>query len=317
MQKLRNSTFPCPHCGIVYNLAAFFPQAYYSDVETQCSRCHTTFDFWKIALDSLTKRSALLRTFAASFIGAQQAFFEIDLAPDQVREVTFAEYGVPEDARILYLNYTVEGGGVWPVELHGNEPIRRTTPAAIALYGRPLPKSEGGQAQNKVNIFVTFVVHSPEEHALSNLAAAFDAFLREDYEAVVVPAAVAVEDTMVRLVNDYLSANGFPTKYRPNKLVIREIILPLACSLKALPSQRTHISALIKALWKHRDDMAHTGRLENSLDSDKAAELLCAAMFEVNYLRFIYPHLVGAAGAPPPPHRTYSGDTAPSISGPA
>ncbi len=279
----------------MYRVAAFFPQAYYLEVETKCSRCNISFDFWNMALDLLLTRSALFQNWAAAFIGAQQAFLEIELGPEEVRELKFSEYGIPDDAKILYLNYTPYGGGMFPVELHGNVPIHQMTPHTVTLYGRPIPKHEGSQSKGKVTVFVAFLTHSADKHELSSLASAFDAFLRDDYEAMVIPASAAIEDSMVRLVTDFLRINGLPTKHRPSKQVTRGIILPLACSLRGVPRQRNHIVALVKDLWGLRDKMAHAGHLDRPLDPATAANLLCAAMFEVNYFRFIYPRLVRTA----------------------
>ncbi|MEW6058517.1 MAG: hypothetical protein AB1540_18125 [Bdellovibrionota bacterium] len=291
MQKpmLHDSSFACSKCGVLLRLAAYFPQGYYLDVETRCASCNEKFVFWNVALNMLKQQSVLFRNWGAAFIGARQLHFEIQLDPDGTREVKFSDYGIPEDAKILYLSYTPTGG-VFPIELHGNQPIRWKTPATISLYGRPIPREEGEERTGKISIFVTFLSHSPHEHALSNLALAFDAFLRDDYEAMIIPASVSVEDTMTQLADDFLIANKLPI-LRPSKQVIREIILPLACSLKSAPRQRTHILALIKELWACRDEMAHKGHLDKPLDLEKAAELLCAAIFDVNYFNFIRPQL--------------------------
>lgn len=295
MQKIKGPSFHCPSCGISFRLAAFFPQAYYLKIKTECSGCNTAFDFWALAVDCLKQRSALFRNLAAGFIGAQEAFFEVTLGREEVCEFKFSDYGIPEDAKILYLNYTPYGGGMFPVELHSNQVIPRQTFRTIALYGRPIPRSEGEEGKGKVNVFVTFLTHSPDEHALSNLGLAFDAFLQEDYEAMIIPASVAIENTMGRLVDDFLKINGLPAKHRASKLIAREIILPLGCKLKDAPVQRTHILALIKDLWRYRDQMAHAGHLDQPIAPSEAAELLCAAMFEVNYFRFIYPRVVTKA----------------------
>jgi len=78
-------------------------------------------------------------------------------------------------------------------------PPRRIVPHDISLW--PVPVGEGPHSDTEVQVCVTWVPHSGDSYAWQNLVEAFEAFSMTRFPAMVVPANVAVEATLVQLLS--------------------------------------------------------------------------------------------------------------------
>ena len=205
--------------------------------------------------------------------------------------MNFSDYGIPTDAKILYINYTTHEIDAFPVELHGNTSTRHVIRNKITLY--PVYNSQEN-APDKINVsvYITWVLHD-ENDAFQNLVMALESYANNQFESSVIPANVSVEATLNRLLNNYLSSiigkkrseefleNAATYSYQLN------VILPLILHNTSLPKFSDEIRGKLNRLNKLRNQIAHNGVLDEETNKEEMAELLTAAIFGFRYLNFL------------------------------
>lgn len=283
-------TIVCPNkaCGAVLPLSEQHFQLYFDGKLIQCCWCRIEINLWDFALNTMQKDAQLFRERGLAFIGARSVCFSAPLERGGWLHVKLADYGVPETAKILYAVYTPCGGTVTPFEWSSNELLRPRDRSTIALYGVPREGTEGSDS-SEVNFSITFADIPREDHSLSNLVHAFQAFLWDDFSSMIIPAFVATEDTLKRVIDTLLHERGLPAAHRITLAARIEILLPLLCELNALPTLPEQVKTPLKRLMKLRNEMSHEGKLTMPLHLNEAAELICAAIFTYRYLKIAHP----------------------------
>lgn len=252
-----------------------------------CPSCGKKFDLWDYAVRLLGKKAQLFRNQGAAFIGGREAYFTFQLPPNQTIEVDLLQYGVPEDSKLLYVVYTPMVGAGLPVEMRGNQPLQHRTTHKMLFFGKPFPDTEvRATDRHDVNMSVTYIPKSPEQIPFEHLANAYEQFLIDDYEEMILPSAVALEYAVQRVTVEVLKGMQLSDTLNPSKRISTEVIVPLICRLFGVPSLNEGIIELVVKLWSLRNQMAHKGVLDSPLDQGGAAQLLAAAMFYLNYLVF-------------------------------
>lgn len=275
----------CPHCSQGISVSLIRTQTYLLGGEIKCDRCHEKLDWWKTILFNLKENFML--TWALSPVGAQHTLFDFPLLPGKVTEIKFSDYGVPVTAKILGVTYTPGGGSLFPIELHGNTPIRHEIPKEIAIYPRPGTETP---IETQVTAMVTWVDAGIDDYSWQNLVDSFEYFSTNRFQKCVIPANVAVEAKLSTLVFRYyrmtaseenvknLLKDGATYSHQLN------VLLPSIIQYTNLPQLSDHIRGLLNRLRGMRNEIAHHGALKESLTQDSAAELICAALFGFAYL---------------------------------
>lgn len=291
MATLRHTppTIVCPSkCCCVLRLDAYFPAPFFNNAVTTCPYCGKSFDLWEHAVNLLREKAQLFRNMGASFIGGRQISFTFQLPPNETTEVDLVHYGVPEDAKLIYVVYTPNAGAGWPIEMHSNQPLQHRTSHKMVFFGKPFPDSVvTTSGKHDVDMLVTYIPKSDDQIPFENLANAYEYFLSDNYEEIIIPSSVAVEHALKRLISELLSIVGRPNNLNTSKRTEFEVILPLICQLRGVPNLDNRISQPVIKLWKLRDQMAHEGASAIKIDLNEAAQLLAAAMFCVNYFSFV------------------------------
>lgn len=234
---------------------------------------------------------------AFAFIGAQTLLFQLLLKNGQRTIYRFSDYGIPQDAKILYVNYTPSGGGLFPLEVHGNVPTTRFLSNEVVLYPMPFAADKPPE-DTEVNVMVSWVPRTASDESWQSLVDAFEAYAHARYSSMVVPANVAVESTLSRVLTGYLER--FVSKKHIENFLENaatyghqlNVLLPVIASLKSLPLLPDHIRGALNKLRDLRNDLAHAGTLKQPLDSHTAAEALCGALFGIYYVRYIEDQLL-------------------------
>jgi len=226
---------------------------------------------------------------AYSAIGARTCIGKVYLRAGQSTRVDFKNFGVPDDAKLLHVNYTPQSG-LFPIEMHGNVPVRHSIPSFLHLWPRPsgtLPN--GGIVE--VNVSITWVTYAANEYTWQSLVDGFEAYISGRYHYLLVPANVAVEFSLNRLLWD--AFERVAGKERTKEFLDRgatyshqlNVLLPLLIDTKGLPLLSNHLRGLLNSLRDYRNQLAHRGVLDDGpLEHDRAANLICAALFGFRYL---------------------------------
>lgn len=234
-------------------------------------------------------------THAFGLVGAQHTVFKFNLQPNKTEALNFCTYGVPNGARILAVNYT-PSGPLFPLQWHSNQLIENQpfwsghgTSHEVELW----PASPTGeQIETEVSCMVTWVVSAPDDPLMINLVEAFAAYVNKRYVDAVIPANVAVESRMVRVLDTYL--RRFVGREHVEKFLTDaatyssqlNVVLPVLASLNNCPIMPVVVRGNLNRLRGLRNDLAHHGRLDKPLEKDETAELLAAATFGAAYINF-------------------------------
>ena len=276
--------YSCAECGHnIFPTDEYFRLCFLNS-PGKCPRCLCEIDVWKQALDSLTAHAALHRSSAVALIGGREVSHWLTISPGEIVDVDLTVLGVPAGSRILYVIVTPDAGGVIPVELTSNELRRPRTGTALTLYGRAMKMPGREPGATRVSLLITFVTHGDDEHEIASLADAFEAFQWDDFAGMVVPAAVAVEDSLERLFTKFTSYRRL-TRSNVGRDGLLLSILPLISDDILLPRLTPEIAIRVKRLWGLRDMIAHNGRFSEDVSLEQAAEKLCAAIFACRYVR--------------------------------
>jgi len=281
----------CPHCGGGLPYDTRITLAYFYGKELACPRCGKKIDWWKTLLGMLNENGFVQQSLVP--IGAEATWFEVLLLPGERQWIDFTEAGVPSDAKILDINYTPNGpGGLFPVEFHGNQPMRPWYPNKRLLVPVPFAK-DVELAPTKLSVFVTWVRHAADDESWQSLVDAFEHYTKDDLQRAIIPANVAVESKLLKFmtaefesvgsrksVEEFLATGG-TYSHQLN------LLLPMVVDRYRLPRLPDPIRGLLNRLKGLRHQLAHRGRLVAPLDKAATAELLLAAAFGFQYLRLV------------------------------
>lgn len=232
-----------------------------------------------------------------ALIGANHTFTSITLRPGQRVTLNLEDHGVPKDSKVLDISYTPDMGGLFPVEERGNTPYRfnQEIRHTINLYPIPLRMKEQPRG-TRVAVSVTWVLHTLDDEAWQNLVNACRAYYTQQYQAVIIPANVAIEVRLGRLLTAFLE-NIVSKEHTRNFLTNSatyshqlNVILPVLTSLKKVPTLPDNIRGHLNRLREHRNDIAHRGVSRKPLEKEDVRDCLCAALFGFHYLNLIARH---------------------------
>ncbi len=120
------------------------------------------------------------------------------------------------------------------------------------------------------------------------------------YQSTILPANVAVESTLSRLLTDFLEntvskkrAEDFLTNAATYSHQLN-VLLPALVKNTSVPLLPDEIRGKLNRLRELRHEMAHKGFIDQILTKDETAECLCAALFGFHYLNLIRPRLIGS-----------------------
>lgn len=288
--EIRNT--PCPECK-----AQSFPVTlesmsnYFNGIEMTCSQCGTKLDWWNLLLRHFDWE---VPTYLYSIVGGFTTSLMIDMKVNETFMLDLGSIGIPEDSKILQINYTANGKGLLPIEVHGNTPLRHIIPKKIRLFGMP-----SGEPAESTPIAIQFYwVHKSNDNELwENLIESVESFTLKDYKSCIIPSNVAVEAMLTKIISSYLSL--YAAKDRVNEFLNDgaayshqlNVLLPLIANHETFPKLPDHIRGSLNELRGLRNDLAHEGRLEGEIAKKDISRLICASAFGLSYLILLKDHL--------------------------
>ncbi len=280
---------PCTNCSAPIMVESVYIEKYFKAEPISCPNCKSEIDWWVTIQQSIREKKLNL---AFSILEAKTNLINLQLVPEQRTRVKLSENGIPPDARVLYMNYTPQEGGLFPIEIHGNVPHRRIIGDEIWVY--PIPISNNNSVSTtKVSVMITWVKHSLNEISLLNITDAFEAYSINQYQDSIIPANVAVESALSKLLSKYISdivSKKGTDNFLKNTATYSSqlnIVLPLIVATKGLTLLPDNIRGLLNRLRDLRNQIAHEGNTKNELTKTDTADILCAALFGLKYIALI------------------------------
>jgi hypothetical protein len=288
------SLVACPQCGLALTQIRETSLSYFQGTNPICPNCKKEIDWWNAILSNVKANAFTFLTLSP--VGAQQLVIPLTLLPNTIVTINFHEYGIPSDAKILDIIYSISGppseGGLFPLEFYGNRPPRHNILNTITLYPMPLPGVQQ-QKETSVQVVATWVPHNADDESWQNLVDAFEAYSQNRFNACIISSNVAVESKLARLLTRYLHSiaskeniedfleNGATYSHQIN------VVLPLILKGKNIPLLPDKIRGLLNRLRGLRNTLAHEGKLDKDLTKDETAELIVASFFGFQYLTLI------------------------------
>lgn len=281
---------PCTNCNAPIVVETNQIDNYFNNNINRCSSCNSNIDWWQATRNAIRNNFMLNQAF--SVIGANSKIIEITLKPESRTCIKLSDHEIPINARVLYVNYTPQGGGLFPLEMHGNVPHRRILGDEIWLYPAVLSKDKV-VSETKVTVMITWIAHGEDEIELLSITDAFDSYSNNQFLDSIIPANVAVESAISKLLSNYISkvvAKNRTEDFLTNAATYSSqlnVVLPLIVSMKGLPEMPDSIRGLLNKLRDYRNQIAHNGVTKRKLTKEDTADVLCASLFGLRYLSLI------------------------------
>lgn len=285
--------FQCPHCSLGNPMLDDMTLHYLKGAKIVCNACEQPVDWWKVSRKSIAENFMMNQAFAP--LGARMTVFKLTLEKGKSTVYRFSDFGVPADARILYVNYTPHGtsdGSLAALELHGNVATHSVRGDEVSVF--PMPIGVNPPQQNPVSVMVNWLEATPDNAVWTGLVGAFEAYVAGNYAAAIVPANVAVEANLSRFMFDYLVEQGI-SKQRVDDFLIGgatyshqlNVLLPMVTSQNGLPQLSDDIRGKLNALRDLRNQVAHHGETEKPLSRSQVADVLTAALFGLRFVQLL------------------------------
>lgn len=279
----------CTNCNNFLYQDKEYIRFYFFNVKVKCPHCEAVLDWWTLSLKYI--RINLMGTFAFNILGANTTIITETLIPKEILKISFSNYGIPKGAKILNIN-TTPGGGLHPIEYKlGNDlkQERRIIEEEISFY--PIAIRQSKQSENTpIDISITWLECKDDNIAKSNLIQAFEAYSNKSYVEAILPANIAVEYELLKLLNNFMRKHVGKKQtedFLKNTATYSSqinIVLPLIISILNLPPLPNNIRGLVNKLRKYRNQIAHSGKLDKSITKNEISDSLCAAVFSVEYI---------------------------------
>jgi hypothetical protein len=281
---------PCTQCNAPIIVEEVYTDNFFKGIHVSCESCRSDLNWWDAVHRAIRENFMFNQAF--SVLGANTNIIKVILRPNSRSCIKLSDHGIPFDARVLYVNYTPQGGGLFPLEIHGNVPRRKIIGDEIWLYPAIL-SNEQEASETEVAAMVTWVNHTTDEIDLVNITDAFEAYSNNQFLDSIVPANVAVESSLSKLLTNLIN------KYIPKKTTEEfltnaatyssqlNVVLPLIVSLLKLPELPENIRGSLNRLRKYRNQLAHNGTTKKPFAKEDASETLCAALFGLRYISLI------------------------------
>lgn len=265
----------------------------------QCTECKAEINIYQATVKTLIGQSSFIFK-AASLIDTKRTVFTLQLQPETPFTLKFVDFGIPSSASITSINFTPEGGSLFPLIMQGNQIMpARYIPNELVLYPAPIMRVPGEKvSETKINAFVTWTDSSNSDPSTLALLDAAYYFEQDLYEKLIVPANVAAERIIGNTCFTWL--RNFSNKENTERFLQNsatyssqlKILLPMIISLIGAPPLQHEIKGALNRLRELRNQIAHGGSLEQPLTKRDAAELFVSAVLTSNYLTSLAPRLV-------------------------
>jgi len=278
----------CPSCKTALPSLGDIAAVFFQSGAVPCPKCGKGVDIWQATKESVRTHPGSLISLAE--LGANQTVFFFELDPGETKNLDFTEYGVPQAAVVVSVNYTPQGTGCFAVEFHGNDGRRRSHKPNAIVYGATLGGEPPGPA--KIATMITWVNETEQPESWTMLADAFQAAADNRFSRVVVPAYSAFEVSLSRLIRDLLLRMA--SKESVDEFMVKDlsaagalnVLLPFISKNSGLKDLPDDIRGKLTRLRRLRNRALHEGLRDADLDRSEVGELLCAAVFGFEFVQY-------------------------------
>lgn len=261
---------------------------------TKCPSCQNSINWFDVVKKGIFDN--FMENAALGYVGCKNSIFNFVIEPNTPKELDFENYGIPSNARILFINYTPQDGNLFPIEMHGNTSTLRFKKNKVLLYPRPFHNDEQLMTTT-VSVLVSWFVPNDFDNTLLNLLEGFEEYIHGNYLSVFIPANVAIENTIYRVMDEFLKEFASTKKveeFLTNNATYGHqlsILLPMFLSIKQQEKIPDSMMGNLSRLRRLRNEYAHNGKIENLPSKYEIAEILTSCLFIFHYMQFLYTNI--------------------------
>jgi len=280
----------CDKCESPLEISDASFEAFFHSRDIICTNCKQRIDLWdalKMQFDSLFVSFG----WHYSLLGCQGRVIKIVLKPNEIYNLDLSrEIG---EGKLLYINYTPDGGGLFPTQIHSNTPLTHIIPTKISLFPRPLKENA---SETQVHVLYWFAPKEiKDDLSVMLLLDAFQRFYEKNYRYMVISAQTAIEILQYKLFERLfelgdLSKDRIKTFLEDKATFSSQLftLLPLLGKIMNFPIPNSKIFEGLKILVKTRNDVIHRGKPRKQLDEDQMKIALMSAFFTLKYYKIIH-----------------------------
>ncbi|NQX98480.1 MAG: hypothetical protein HRT73_11465, partial [Flavobacteriales bacterium] len=191
---------PCPKCkAYSFPISKENMSNYFLGKEIVCKKCDTKQDWWSLLLRHFDWE---VPSYLFAIVGGFTTSLMIKMKVNEMFTLDLEKIGIPNNAKILQINYTPNGKGLLPIEIHGNVPFRHYIPNKINLFGMPFGEAT---EETPIAIQICWIHNSSNNEISENLINSVEAFSLRKYNSCIIPSNVSVESTLGTILSDYLN----------------------------------------------------------------------------------------------------------------
>ncbi len=235
----------------------------------------------------------------AAPVGVRHTVILYRLGVGDVASFDIRDKDVPADAQLLRIRHQAAlAHGAAIVDLDATDSARQPTFLVHVLGVRLEGEATDMQAQTTV----TWAHHDADDEGRRSLNRALLALADGRLEDVVVPANVAVEVTLTRVLSEHLGRVGISRERVRDFMTAAatyshqlNVLLPAVLHERGARRMPDHIRGLLNRLRDLRNDVGHRGESRTALTRDVVGECLAAAVFGFHYVQLAGEVLAGRA----------------------
>ncbi len=243
-------------------------------------------------------------TFGSHYgiLGCKLHYEKITIKQNEIYVLDFTK--IVGDGEVLYINYTPISlteldQGLFPIELHGNEPLTNIRRKTIHL----LPYSKQtylSPVEGQVQIMMYFAPSELKEDLSTNyMLDAFKYFKNGDHRYAIISAQTAIEIEATRYLSKMAEVNKLndrAVKYLGDLNSIHKVlfgVIPLLSALLNFQMPNERIMTNIKNLVYLRNALIHNGKIPEGKDfsADRVKNCLVSAFFLYKYFKLDIPSI--------------------------
>lgn len=285
-------TFKCPNLNCRANQLLFDLEhiiKYFYNTLGVCPECNNPIDLFRAVSHQIAEN--FMNSHVYSFLGAKTVWLEVELDEEEGTNIDLTIHGVSESSKLLHLNYSPQGN-LWPLEMNSNEPLKKWY--GLKRHLRSIKIGENSQLDPRLSIIATFIDKAdPSFESIQLLLEAFMLFEQGNYSSAIVPANVAVELPLSRLM--YKIFGGCSSEktleiFFTNSATYSHqlnVLFPYIAKKEHFPLIGPPIKGNLNRLRKLRNDIAHKGSKLTDSDKKETGFLLASALFANVYLNHL------------------------------
>lgn len=278
---------PCSNCNTPLKNTHIIVKQWLIERPIDCPECGVELG-WSTVLDSI--RNDFAFTYATNLIGANQTLGKLEISPYEVTKLDLNDLQIPTSARILSIN-TTPTDAIALSEFFGNDLRHGEIPHQTPLIGVVLGE-RGPEPPVEVNVSVHWFAEERARRSKLRLLDACEMFDQHCYKDVLLPAHVAVEIELNKVVRRLIS-DDMANKRLDNFLVdagyghLLNAVLPPLVTAHELPKLQDSIRGQLNRLKGLRNDVVHGNELGENPNRQTVSKVLAAAIFGHQYLRHL------------------------------